>query len=98
MYEVPLSRPQMRKFRQLPETEGVRQLVFSPDGKMLATGHADGTIHLLEVATRQERRCFRGHRGEITALAFTPDGKRLISGSKDTTALVWDVRSLEKAK
>jgi RNA polymerase sigma factor (sigma-70 family) len=66
--------------------------VFSPDGRMLAwSDRRDNTIHLLEVSSGRERRCFSGHRGSVMTLTFSADGSRLISGSGDSTALVWDV-------
>jgi hypothetical protein len=68
-------------------------VAFSPDGRLLAG--AAGDIILWELATLQEVRRFRGHRGQVLSLAFSPDGRRLVSGSRDTTALIWDVTGLE---
>src|SRR5262249_31093206 len=48
-------------------------------------------VRLLEVASGQERRAFRGHRGGIVSLAYSADGKTLVSGGNDTTLLVWDL-------
>jgi hypothetical protein len=65
---------------------------YSPDSRTLAVGDAEGTIHLLELATGKFRRHLtKGHQGSISALLFSADGQRLISGSTDTTALVWDL-------
>jgi WD40 repeat protein len=82
-----------------PGSSHVSDAVFSPDGRMLATGGGSGnslkpgdtSIHLWEVATGQPRCSFRGHHATVRGLAFFPDGRRLASGSEDTTALVWDI-------
>jgi WD40 repeat protein len=66
-------------------------LLFSPDGRTVATGDMRGLIRLCEVATSQERRRFQGHKGYVQALAFAPDGKTLVSAGEDTTIVVWDL-------
>jgi WD40 repeat protein len=65
--------------------------LFSADGRTFVTTALDGTAHLWEVATGQERVTLRGHSGEVTALAFTPDGRGLVSGGADTQVLLWDI-------
>jgi WD40 repeat protein len=77
----------------------VQAVVFSPDGKFLASAEGDNavrfweesTVRLWDVATRQEIHRWTGHRGRVLSLAFSPDGKKLASGAGDTTVLVWDV-------
>jgi RNA polymerase sigma factor (sigma-70 family) len=76
----------------LPNTpgRGVSHFAFSPDSRTLAwCGWLDSTIHLMEVASGQERRKLAGHGGAVEALAFSREGQLLISGSTDSTALVW---------
>jgi WD40 repeat protein len=75
-------------------------MAFSPDGRMLATGHAipDGSsdpaslpsVCLWEVATGKLRLQLSGHQRSVRSLAISPDGRLLVSGSADATALVWD--------
>jgi WD40 repeat protein len=64
---------------------------FSPNGKTLAGGAADGTLRFWEVATGTALGEFEGHRGSITSLVFAPNGKTLVTGGDDTTAMTWDV-------
>jgi WD40 repeat protein len=82
----------LHEFRKVnDDRSGVFAVGFSPDGRTLATGEADGSVHLWEVATGKERFRFVGHRSEVGCLTFSVDCKFLASGSSDTTALVWDL-------
>jgi WD40 repeat protein len=72
---------------------------FSPDSRELAWScWQDPAIHLLEVATGEERHSLIRHSGHIESLTFSADGKTLVSGSADTTALVWDLTGRLAAK
>jgi WD40 repeat protein/Flp pilus assembly protein TadD len=55
-------------------------VVFSPDGKSLATNSDDGTAKLWEVATGQVRDTFATPGGYVSAVAFSPDGKTVAVG------------------
>jgi hypothetical protein len=84
---------ELRRFEGHRE-RAVRSVVFSPDGRMLATGSDDNTIRLWEVASGGERHCLQGHQKNIWTVSFSPDGRLLVSSSLDTTALVWDLTGL----
>jgi hypothetical protein len=63
---------------------------LTPDGNTLASGHADGTIHLWEVATGQERVVLKAGRGAVGTPLFSGDGKILASRADNSTVTLWD--------
>lgn len=72
-------------------TDVVHCVAFSPDGRLIASGSADQSVRLWDVAAAREVRSLLGHKGEaVYAVAFSPDGQRLASGG-DRQVLIWDV-------
>ncbi|MBD0336446.1 MAG: hypothetical protein ICV62_13230 [Cyanobacteria bacterium Co-bin13] len=76
-------------------------MVFSSDGRWLASGGEDALVRLwsLDLPQPHDLR-LEGHTGPITALAFTDDG-HVISGSRDRTLRLWqltDGRCLQTLK
>ena len=65
-------------------------LVFSADGRMLASTSNDKTVRLWDTSTAKAVAIFRGHRSVVKDLAFSPDGRRLVTAAPDRTARVWD--------
>jgi WD40 repeat protein len=66
-------------------------VVFSPDGKTLASGGENGVVMLWAAATGKERAVLEGHTSVVLAAAFAPDGKTLATAGADTTIRLWDV-------
>src|SRR5262249_27036764 len=73
-------------------TARISDVVFSPDGKILASAGQDGVVRLWDVARRQPLGApLSGHRDEISSLAFRRDGAMLASAGYDGTLRLWDV-------
>jgi WD40 repeat protein len=68
----------------------VRQAVYSPDGRKVATASTDGTARLWDAETGEELKTFSGHADDLTRVAFDPQGLRVLTASRDRTARLWD--------
>jgi WD40 repeat protein len=66
-------------------------LAASPDGQLLATGMAMGTVHISEFATGTSLAMLGRQTGLVRALAFNADGSRILIGSHDGAARLVDV-------
>ena len=71
---------------------GVQSLVYSPDGKMLASGggYRDDLVQLWDATTGEHKTILRGHTKTVSSVAYSPDGKTFASGSTDGTVRFWD--------
>ncbi|KIL65494.1 hypothetical protein M378DRAFT_10853 [Amanita muscaria Koide BX008] len=75
-------------------TDSVTSIVFSPDGKRIASGSEDKTICIWDAETGlQVGNPLQGHADKVTSVAFSPDGKRIASGSLDKTIRIWDAET-----
>ena len=98
-----LSPPEQQSHPPLPSSfsgrvvgehrDRVLSVVWSPDGKRLASASADNTTKVWDVASGRELRPLTGHRDFVWSVAWNPDGTRLVTGSEDHTAKVWDAAS-----
>jgi WD40 repeat protein/energy-coupling factor transporter ATP-binding protein EcfA2 len=80
----------------------VSTIVFSPDGKTLASGLVDGTILLWDIETLQPLSPpLIGHTTYVNALEYSPDGQTVVSsacnqsnsweGCTESEIIFWDI-------
>ncbi len=64
--------------------DGVPRSAVSPDGRVLALGHGDGTVSVIDARTLQDRSSFRAvPRGPVRTLGYVPGGRWLVVGGDD---------------
>ncbi|MFJ9643890.1 WD40 repeat domain-containing protein [Streptomyces sp. NPDC101206] len=72
------------------EDEGLRDAVFSPDGRLLATAGTRG-VRLWDPVSGDALGGPPGlSTGRVEAVAFSPDGRFLATGGQDGTVRLWD--------
>jgi hypothetical protein len=76
------------------DQSGVNEVAFSPDGSLLASADADGTVRLWNPATGQRVdkpiQADISPNGEVKDVAFSPDGSLLASADADGTVRLWN--------
>ena len=72
-------------------TQVANQVLFSPDGRWIATCSDDTTIRLWDAETGDLVRSLSGHEARVNRMAFSPDSTWLVSGADDNTIRRWNV-------
>ena len=76
----------------------VLKVVYSPNGKLLATGDSTGGVRLWNLANGQLQVICGSHHAWTWALAISPNGQILASGGEDGKVILWDTNTGECLK
>ncbi len=72
----------------------VSDIVFSPDGHLVATSSFDWSVHLFnyeDITRQQQPIVINDFNTWVTGVRFTKDSKKLISYGADRTVRLWDI-------
>lgn len=72
--------------------QGISDVAWSSDGRMLATASDDKTLRLWDAATGRSLRTLREHTHAVFCCCFNKSGNLLVSGSYDEAVVIWDVQ------
>ncbi len=73
-----------------PGDSALKCAVYSPEGSLLLSGSADGTIAAWNPQSGEQVFRARIHGAAVNSMAFTPDGRRLMTVSDDSSLRVLD--------
>jgi WD40 repeat protein len=76
----------------------VSDAAFQPAGPLIATGSADGRVHLWSSITGRAMGTTLQHVGPIRSVRFDAAGRYLLTAGRDGTARVWDLARRENAR
>lgn len=69
-------------------------VVLTDDGRIAASGGADGFVRVWDVRDPRPVAALRGHRGPVRGLALRAGSRQLFSASNDRTVKIWDLAEL----
>ncbi len=76
--------------KELLDVVGMRA-AWSPDGRLLATGGGDGSVHIYDDGGR-ELAAMPGHSRYVAKIVWNPNGRLIATASVDDHVMVWDAQ------
>ena len=73
------------------DSDMVLSLVYSSDGKTLATAGFDGVVHLWDMIKAERIIDLKGEKSTIRSVTFAPDGKTVACVNDAGLVRLWDV-------
>ena len=71
--------------------EKINDVVFSADGKLIASCSDDETIKVWDANTFRLKASLHSHTAPVRCVAFAPDGRHLVSADVTGTIVLWNV-------
>lgn len=74
-------------------SDTVRNVAWSPDGRLIATASRDGTAGIFDADSGRLLHVLRGHESMVEMVAWSPDSGAVATASRDNTIRIWDTNS-----
>ncbi|MCJ1267070.1 hypothetical protein MMC22_006955, partial [Lobaria immixta] len=82
-----------QRSRRISDVVFLPDVVFSPDGQLVALPSSDRTVRLWNTQTGKCHSLLEGHSDSVGTIVFSPDGQLVASGSHDGTVRLWNAQT-----